>query len=195
MRFTGRTAKVTSFFILFFLVLNAVSASEGVPFESRSFRVTHMVHEDSRFFFSFHSTDPQNPGEITEAVFDDSGTFRFARFRISVVRSITFSSITLDFSPLLHRTLADTYYDYTLQVFLPLTETDRGEITPVVDGHGACTVELVESDSGLDFEKSPGLQTQDFDIADLVITLDDENSMPGMYAGTVTVSFTVKDTL
>ncbi len=195
MRFTGRTAKVTSFFILFFLVLSAVSASEGVPFTTRSFKITHMVHVDSRFFFSFHSTDPQNPGEITEAVFDDSGTFRFARFRISVVRSITFSSITLDFSPLLHRTLADTYYDYVLHVYQPLTETDRGEITPVVGGHGACTVELIESDSGLDFEKSPGLQTQDFDIADLVITLDDENSMPGMYAGPVTVSFTVKDTI
>ena len=195
MRFTGRTAKVTSFFILFFLVLSAVSASEGVPFTTRSFKITHTVHEDSRFFFSFHNPDPQNPGEITEATFDNAGTFRFARFRISVVRSITFSSITLDFSPLVHRTLADTYYDYSLHIYLPLTDTDRGEITPVLDGHGACTVELVESDSGLDFEKSPGLQTQDFDIADLVITLDDENSMPGMYAGTVTVSFTVKDTI
>ena len=123
MRFTGRTAKVTSFFMLFFLVLSAVSASEGVPFTSRSFKITHMVHEDSRFFFSFHDTNPQNPGEISVVSFDGSGTFRFARFRISVVRSITFSSITLAFSPLVNRTVDETYFDYTIHVFLPLTET------------------------------------------------------------------------
>lgn len=195
MRFTGRTAKVTSFFILFFLVLSTVSASEGEPFITRTFKVTHIVHEDSRFFFSFHDTNPQNPGEISEVSFDGPGTYRFARFRISVIRTITFSSLTLTFSPLRHRTVDETYFDYTMQVFQPLTETERGENTPSIEGHGACSVEFVESDSGLKFEKSPGIPTQDFDIADLVITLDDEESIPGMYAGTVTVAFTVKDTI
>ena len=142
MRLSGKTARMTLLIILFMFVCSGLFASSLIDIDSRSFKLVHTVSEDSRFVFTFMNTNVQSPTELNSVEFQSAGTYRFARFQISIStpRPITFTSIELAFSELEHNTVNNAFYDYSLQVYEPFTETETGTVTPIDDGHGACTV-------------------------------------------------------
>lgn len=157
------------------------------PLVARQFRLTHTVNVDSRYSFYFKSTEGDNP--VITSVELSPANPRFARFGISLNWRVAFSSILLTFNPLEHTTEANVYYDFTIQVVEPHTETPIVTTVPLEIGHGACTAELVSSESGREFEKTIEGPQQDIDIADFIIDLDDSNAMAGHYQGSIVCTF------
>ena len=173
---------------LFLFCVGSLFATD--PLVSRTFKLTHTITVDSRYSFYFKSTEGDNP-IITSAELDPAQP-RFARFGITLNWRIAFTSIVLEFNPLEHTTEDDVYYDYSISVVEPHTETQLVDTTPKAVGHGSCTAELVESGTVMEFEKTIDGPQQDFDIADFLITLDDTNTIPGRYQGSIVCAFTVR---
>ena len=180
--------RTTVILVLFVFCAGSLLATD--PLVSRTFKLTHTITVDSRYSFYFKSTAGDNP-IITSAELDPAQP-RFARFGITLNWRIAFTSIVLEFNPLEHTTEDDVYYDYSISVVEPHTETQLVDTTPKAVGHGSCTAELVESGTVMEFEKTIDGPQQDFDIADFLITLDDTNTIPGRYQGSIVCAFTVR---
>ena len=182
--------------VLFIAVFSASASYAPVIPGQRNFLLVHRIAPDSRFSFYFLDPTGHAQGAIDSVEISESGAHTFARFAIKYTVTLTFSSIQLTFSPLVNNEDNQVFYDYHMQVLVP--HTTGTILVPVSEdqgGHGSGTAQLVTEQGGKEFEKTVQAEWQDADVADLKIILDDTNAMVGTYSGSITVEFTVKDTV
>ena len=187
----------TVLIVLLFIVSFSASASYAPVLPGqRDFLLVHRIAPDSRFSFYFLDPTGHAQGEIDSVEISESGEHIFARFAVKYTVTLTFSSIQLTFSPLVNNEDNQVFYDYHMQVLVP--HTSGTILVPVSEdqgGHGAGTAQLVTEPGGKEFEKTVQAEWQDADIADLKIILDDSSATAGTYSGSITVEFTVEDTI
>lgn len=171
---------------ILFLLSAAMLFSSDTRQDGISFRFLHEVHVDSSFYSEYRT--PGTGTKITEVQFGNPGTYRFATLVIGYNKSMSFTSISLSFGPLLHNMIEDAYYDYSMLIFDPGYNSVLAEVVPDNDiGHGAGSVVfsnvtlLKPANSGLVVER---------ELVDFEITLDDSEAMAGTYSGNITCVFT-----
>ena len=187
-------AHFTVLIILLFIVsFSAFASYDPVIPSNRNFWLTHSIGLDNRFSYFYTGTDAQHVGTITSYEFPEAGVYRFARFCIKYNQDISFTSIVLAFTPLVHNEDNQEFYDYTVRILEPHTNTVFADVEPQIGGNYKYTSELVSTE--MTFEKTTAGDWQEAEIADLEITLDDSNSIAGQYSGSITCSITAKDTI
>ena len=187
----------TVLIVLLFIVSFSASASYALVIPGqRNFLLVHRIAPDSRFSFYFLDPTGHAQGAIDSVEISESGAHIFARFAIKYTVTLTFSSIQMTFSPLVNNENDQLFYDYHMNVLVPHTaSTILVDVSETPGGHGAGTAQLVTEPGGKEFEKTVQAEWQDADVADLKIILDDTNAMVGTYSGSITVEFTVRDTI
>ena len=174
-------AHIVILFALFVFLL-PVSAD---PSASSVFKISHAINVSAEYHFEFWKSRTQEI--VTSVSITDEETVSVATLGIIYNRDLSFSRLEIEVSELTQIVGGNIeYLDFTFQVFRPNTSTPI-EYSPDENGHGAGNSVLAENRT---FTKYNAEVWNKDEIADLVITIDDTNALPGNYYGTITFTYT-----